>query len=469
MDRIESKVLNFINDSIGLKRGSTVLVGVSGGPDSVALFRIMYNLKSALGIDLHVVHVEHGIRGEDSMRDAEFTANLVEEFHVPYSVVHVDVPAFSKEMGMSEEEAARVLRYRAFREEKAKLATCDREVFIAVAHHKEDSVETLLLQLVRGSGLKGITGLKAVRDDVIRPLLPLAKEELLEYLKRIGQDYCVDKTNFDDDISRNRIRHDVLPVLKEINLKAMDHILHSGQIVLEAEEYISKQAICWLENNESEEGVDTKAFSELESVLKKQVVLEYLRKTETHAKDISAKQIEAVVSLMGGPNGKSVDLSGGLVARKQNDRLKVLQSGTEAERSELFDVEIPELSDGETKTIDVAEYRVEMEVFSDWKNREKPEMPYTKWFDYDKIKSNLHLRNRAEGDFVTIDKEGHTQKLRRFFINEKVPQDERDESLLLARDSEVIWIVGRRVGAGFEVTDNTKRTIEIIVRRERNE
>jgi tRNA(Ile)-lysidine synthase len=204
-------------------------------------------------------------------------------------------------------------------------------------------------------------------------------------------------------------------------------------------------------------------------VLRKQVILEYLRTTSTRAKDISAKQIEAVIGLVLGPDGKSINISGKLQAKKEAGFLKILPSGTARSKKVYIDIPISVTEIGEKKDFSAGDFDISIRTFDDYEMLEKPENPCTKWFDYDKINSNLHMRNRAEGDFLRIDDLGHTQKLRRYLINKKVPSEERDGLLLLASDSEIYWIVGHRVCKAFEVSDDTKRVIEISVRRRRNE
>ena len=292
MHYIEEKVYKYINNNIHLKRGSDVILGVSGGSDSVALLLIFLALKSFLNINITLFHVEHGIRGKESIRDAEFTKDLAKKYNIDYEIVHVDALAYKKEHGMSEEEAARNLRYNAFKEKdlakkynidyeivhvdalaykkehgmseeeaarnlrynafkekEKKLLYDNKKVYIAVAHHKEDNVETVLLQLIRGTGLRGISGMKAKRDNIIRPLLCLSKDEILNYLRDKGQDYKEDSTNKDDRFNRNKIRHKILPILTEINDKAIDHILNTAEKVSEAEEYFSNKAIAFIEKN----------------------------------------------------------------------------------------------------------------------------------------------------------------------------------------------------------------------------
>lgn len=468
MDKLETEVLEFIQENIPIDAGDTILVGVSGGADSVALFRALYALRDRLAVDIHVVHVEHGIRGEDSVGDAMFTSELVESVGVPIDVCHVNVPSYSKENGLSEEEAARILRYRAFRDVKSRLEQEGKRVYIAVAHHKEDSVETFLLQLLRGTGLKGLSGLRPVREDVIRPLLNFEKKELLEYLKRLDQPYRTDETNFDDDILRNRMRHSVLPELKGMNAKAFDHILHSAKIIAEAEGYISKSAKLILSEC-SEDKISCEKLLGLDEVLRKQVILEMVRKAVTRGKDVSARQIQAIDRLIAGPDSKFINLSNGIQAVKKSGYIEIREQSLEDEAPECneeYFFSKPKV--GEKVTIDTREYTIEVEAVDRKTAPQIQESKCTKWFDYDKIETNLCLRNREAGDYFRID-EDNTQLLRRYFINEKISPEKRATALLLVNNQEIYWAVEHRSGFGLKITDETKKLLRISARRKENE
>ena len=468
MDRLEIQVLEFIKQNIPIDPGDVVLIGVSGGADSVALFRALYAIREKLEIELHVVHVEHGIRGEDSIGDAAFTSELVESVGLPIDVCHVDVPAYSSEFGLSEEEAARILRYRAFRQVKERIEASSRKVHIAVAHHKEDSVETFLLQLIRGTGLKGLSGLRPVRDDVIRPLLNLEKRDLVEYLNRLGQDYRTDETNFDDEILRNRMRHTILPELKGMNARAYDHILHSARIIDEAERYISKCANAIIDECEGGRIMCSRLL-ELDDVLRTQVILELVRRATTRGKDVSAKQIKAIDALTRGADSKTINLSNGIRALKKDGALYIVPDAEIGEALVKCENHIffkPKL--GEMITIDTIDYEIEVEAFERKNVAEIQESKYTKWFDYDKIETNLCLRNRQEGDFLQL-ADDKSQLLRRYFINEKIPAGERTTALLVANNQEIYWVVGYRTGFGTKITDGTTKILRISARRKENE
>ena len=230
------KIAAFVEQHQMLLRGDHVLAGVSGGADSVCLLLVLLELQKEYRLTLTVVHVEHGIRGEDSRRDAAFVESLCARLGVELKVFYEDAVAFSKEHGMTLEEGARELRYTRFSEVLNK----DGANRIAVAHNQNDSGETLLFHLARGSGLKGMCGIVPVRGKVIRPLLCVSRREIEDFLRERGQEFCTDATNLDILYSRNKIRHQVLPLLTEINAQAVEHLYQSARYVSEAVELVEE-------------------------------------------------------------------------------------------------------------------------------------------------------------------------------------------------------------------------------------
>lgn len=466
MHYIEEKVYKYINNNIHLKRGSDVILGVSGGSDSVALLLIFLALKSFLNINITLFHVEHGIRGKESIRDAEFTKDLAKKYNIDYEIVHVDALAYKKEHGMSEEEAARNLRYNAFKEKGKKLLYDNKKVYIAVAHHKEDNVETVLLQLIRGTGLRGISGMKAKRDNIIRPLLCLSKDEILNYLRDKGQDYKEDSTNKDDRFNRNKIRHKILPILTEINDKAIDHILNTAEKVSEAEEYFSNKAISFIEKNMKDKKINVKALLKEDKIIQEYIILNFLRQGITHGKDISKKQIDAAMSLIEKENGKSINLSGNLILVKANDEIYLKKKKEIDElNSASEEIKIKPLKIGEEETLNYLGYEIKLKCLNvlniDFIHKNR----YTEYLDYDVIKHNLYLRTGRKGDYFFIDKDKHTQTLKKYFVNEKVDRFKRHTIPLLASEKRVNYIIGYRICESVKITEKTETVLKITVRR----
>ena len=206
-----------------------ILVAVSGGADSVALLCMMHEQ----GTDIAALHCNFHLRGEESERDERFVSDLCQKLHIPLHVKHFDTRSYAEEHHISIEMAARELRYTWFEEKRQELGAED----IAVAHHRDDQAETVLLNLIRGTGLRGLSGMHPRSGHIVRPLLNWSRQDILDYLSRIGQDFITDSTNLERDALRNRIRLDVMPLLREINPQAAGHIADTARIVAEALPY----------------------------------------------------------------------------------------------------------------------------------------------------------------------------------------------------------------------------------------
>ncbi len=240
-----AKAASYIKKYDLLRAGDRVVAGVSGGADSVCLLHVLVGLREELGLSVRAVHVHHGLRGEEADRDAAFVEKLAAEWDVPCRVVYADVRGYAAGNGLSEEEAGRLLRYRALREEAERMGGVG--VKIAVGHQKEDQAETILHNLFRGSALKGLAGMapSAAMDGgicIIRPLLGVSRAEIRSYLAENGLSFCEDSTNDTADYTRNRIRR-LLPVIRhDVNAQAVEHILAAGERMAQADAYFEKEA-----------------------------------------------------------------------------------------------------------------------------------------------------------------------------------------------------------------------------------
>ena len=218
------------------------MVGLTGGPDSVFLLYALHTLQPRMGFTLRAVHVHHGIRGAEADRDEAFSEKLCAKLEIPFQAVHVAAPAYAAQHGLSLEEAARILRYEALEAARQQLTQAP-AAWIAVAHHLDDQAETVLHNLVRGAGLRGLAGMENRRNHVIRPLLSIKREDILKWLNQYDIPYVTDSTNADPHYTRNRIRSTVLPELRAINPEASAHIAHSAALLREADAYFHALAL----------------------------------------------------------------------------------------------------------------------------------------------------------------------------------------------------------------------------------
>lgn len=245
MDALMLEIKRYIEKNQLIRPGDGVVVGLSGGPDSVFLLYALHTLQARMGFTLRAVHVHHGIRGAEADRDESFSEKLCAKLHIPFQAVHVAAPAYAAQQGLSLEEAARILRYEALEAARQQLTTPI--AWIAVAHHLDDQAETVLHNLVRGAGLRGLAGMENRRNHVIRPLLSIKREDILKWLKQNKIAYVTDSTNADPHYTRNRIRSTVLPELREINPEASAHIAHSAALLREADAYFHALALQYVD------------------------------------------------------------------------------------------------------------------------------------------------------------------------------------------------------------------------------
>lgn len=366
------QVIEWIKAEKLIAQGDCVIAGVSGGADSVCLLRLLLEIQKKLDFTLEAVHVEHGIRGEESREDAAFVQALCDRFRVPCHIYAVDVPSYAEEKGLGLEEAARIKRYECYQKEIEKRKGEKRTVKVALAHHADDNAETLLFQMIRGSGIVGLAGMRAKRPltegaELIRPLLNVQRREIESYLSSIGQEYRVDSTNTDTDYSRNRIRHNILPELSEINEQAVSHMNRSAGMLRQIADYLVQQTeeamreCCVWETPEREPGGERQCQGDVEccvretperketenknrelgetvlllaekfetypELLQKEMLHRVLAEVSGSSRDIGAVHVEAVRLLFQKQVGRSLDLPYGVRAERVYEGVRIQKEG----------------------------------------------------------------------------------------------------------------------------------------------
>lgn len=457
-------VFEYIRQYNLIEKGDTVILGVSGGADSVCLFRVLLELRHRIGFEMYVVHVEHGIRGEEAIRDLHFVEELCKSHKVECGVYHFDIPHMAKQKKLSEEEAGRMARYQAFSIEKKK-RQCHGRVRIAVAHHKNDNVETLLLHLVRGSGIAGLKAMEPVRNDIIRPLLFLERKEIEGYLSEISQGFCTDSTNLTTDYARNKIRLNVLPELEKINSSAVKHMDSAAKKIAKADRYLAKMVKKEYASIVKKENkiylLDIKCLRDSDEYIQGEVVKQALYECGGSQKNITTTHIESVLGLIDRENGKQVSLPYGMKAVRAYDFIQLKKAETETVREEISVI----IHESGQYNIPYTNEKFLITIENMTENNKKfinlEQKTYTKCFDYDKIEGSLVIRTRKTGDYLVIDDQGHRQSLKSFFINEKIERELRDQILLVADGSHVLWIVGYRISEKYKAGKETSRIIKI--------
>ncbi len=483
-----------------------ILAAVSGGADSVCLFLALREL----GYDVSVVHVEHGIRGEESLEDCEYVRELCREYQAELRVIFVDAPKASREGAMSLEEAARQERYRALWQAAGEMGIrC-----IATAHHRMDQAETVLWNLIRGSSVGGLGGIRPVRREdgmtLIRPLIGCGRDEIEEYLRQRGVLWRTDRTNNDLQITRNAIRMKVLPSLESLNPGAVRHIVSAADDLRDVEAYLEEKTeetfrkvileIGPLRNvpgsdggTISEEAVSAGAISEeiasgkavsagaisegtasgeavfltadrdvlaaCPRVIRLRVLRRMIGLCCGGLKDITRRHVEALDKLCCGNCGLRASLPGNAEAVSEAGILRLTSMGGETaiqgSFSDGFSGDMTGeavLTENGVYTAETGGSKITLQVeFITWGGGEVPKNKFTKYLAYDTITPNVTLRTRRPGDYLVVNSQGGRRKLKDYLIDEKVPRGRRDDIWLIAQGSHILWVIGMRISEDAKV------------------
>ncbi len=465
---LEQRVMAYCRTHQLFEPGDKVVLGVSGGADSVCLLFALYRLRRELGISLYVVHVNHGIRS-DAGKDADYVEQLCRRLEVPFLLVETDVRAFARQQGCSEEEAGRQVRYEAFERELERR----KAQRIAVAHHAGDRAETVLFNLFRGTGLAGLSGIRPVRGKIVRPLLGLERRDIVAYLERIQVSCCQDSTNDTDAYARNRIRHHILPFAEqEICKGATAHLCRSADIFGEIEDYMEEQVhracqLCVMREN-ARMSICCPDFEALHPALQKGLILSLLKEISPAHRDMGARQVDQVRELCLRPGNRQIFLPQRICAGRSYDRVILEICQEDAQEGEDFvQVRVPQ-SPGECVSCSVPGGTLWLRRFeAEKKNVNLLGNQYTKWLDCDKIEELLEWRTRRTGDYLEIrTPAGCGRKtIKNLFVDEKIPRRERDVIPLLAQGSHILWVAGGRICESCKIDSGTRQILQVEYKR----
>lgn len=422
---LESKIEKYISEKGLFGKTDKLVVALSGGADSVALLRILLSL----GYDCVAAHCNFHLRAAESDRDEDFVGKLCAGLSVSLEVVHFQTSDYARENSLSIEMAARELRYGWFDEIRKKYgATC-----IAVAHHRDDSVETFLLNLSRGTGINGLKGIMPKNGFIVRPLLEAGRDDILEYLKRIGQDYVTDSTNLEDIYTRNKIRLDIIPLFKQINPSFCESVFETAQRLADVAA-IYRQAM-----NSSIERVmvspDGMSIEKLLCEVSPQAVLyEWLSPL-----GFNSSQIKDVMRSLKSTSGKMFFSNDWVLLR---DREQLL---------------LRERNAGEE------DYRLNVRMFSVESGFEVPKCNNIAYIDADKLCGELKLRKWKSGDkFVPFGMKGF-KKVRDYLRDRKLSLFEKENVMVVTSGEEIVWLVNERTDNRFRIDSKTVNVVEIEV------
>ncbi len=511
---LKEQVRRTVREFHMIRRGDRVVTGVSGGADSVCLLLLLKELAGEFGIQVYAVHVHHGLR-KAAEEDAAFTGRLCERLEIPLKIYHVDAAEEAGKRGLGVEEAGRELRYELFdracreweREETREVEDPGTLVEkgnseealptvrwkIAVAHHREDSAETVLMNLCRGASLTGLSGIRPVNGKVIRPLIRCSRSEIEAELQRRGQDWRTDESNDSLDYTRNYIRNRILPELSErVNARAAEHICRIAEDLAGADAVLEdlakeKRESCRIPREK--ESYSVPSLLALPVYLRNRVLYDILAES-CGKKDLASEHVELVGRLLLGGGTHFANLPGGVRAEKVYDRLIFLHEerkeklqrkngacGPVKENPAQENTAFPEEYAGTRNIWPERKEDYRMRVFAYSGNpQDIPADPYTKWLDYDRISSFLTFRTRKEGDCIAIDIRGGKgsgeaaeggqpeycrKKLTRVMIDERIPAAIRGRMVLPADGNRILWVPGYRIGADYKISGATRMVLEL--------
>jgi len=421
----------------GCNLSETVLVALSGGADSTALLLSLHKLYQEGKIrGLFAAHLNHGIRGEAASRDQRWCRALCDRLSIPFATETVDVPAHAKANGQSLEQAARALRYDFL--ERARLSFG--ASVIATAHHRDDQAETVLMNLIRGSGTSGLGGMKPRNGHIIRPMLHVSKQEIFAFLSEAGETHCVDETNAENAAVRNRIRNQLMPMLETFNPSIAQSLAKTAELLAqdEAEEAMT-----------AGDGVNRKELSQQPIPIASRIVRKRLLALIGR---VSEADIRRVLDLAAAKTGTVIELSDGCSAWTD---AQLLYMGRYQEASEY---EVPFVIDGQTIT---PRGTLVSEFTDSWYI---PKDGSEAFLDWDKLPKDLSVRSRREGDrFFPLGAPGE-RKLSDVLTDKKIAKEKRDLPLLCA-DNEVYYACGLTISEHAKVTPETREILHIICNR----
>ena len=425
------------------EKGERLLVGLSGGADSAALLLCL----DELGYDVSACHVNHCIRGEEADRDQHFCERLCEGLGIGIIVRRVDVPAYCRANPVSEEEGARLLRYNALQGISA-----DK---ICTAHNLDDCLETTLFNLARGSGLKGIASIPPVRENIIRPLIECSRADIEAYLAERGQDFVTDSTNLLDEYSRNKLRHKVVPVLREINPSLMETFAKTLGFLREDSAFLEKTADKAFEESIIEDGFSRKTIRGLDYPLRRRVIMRILAKNDI---GISQDKIELIEQLVN--NGGKASVKSECFAYTKSDVLYIYSENNRPKSAEDEVVIRPD-------TVIIWQNRhicfKIIEIDGKFENVNKKFA--NSCLDYDKIKGVIVLRKRRAGDKIRLVGRSFNSDVR-VLMKQAFPAHKRDGAVILADDEGVVLAEGSGAAERVKIDDNTRRVLVFDDRRE---
>jgi tRNA(Ile)-lysidine synthase len=466
---LEQRVGCFIRKYSLFSEGSRLLLAVSGGPDSTCLLHVLFELRQELGIELHIAHLDHRLRGAESEADAAYVEKLAASLGVPATIEKRDVKTYQKEKRISLEEAAREVRYRFL----ADIAGNIGADYIVTGHTLDDQVETILMHIIRGTGTRGLIGLKPYSQwqldgrsiTVVRPLLEVNRQQTTEYCQENKLIPRLDTSNLSLSPLRNRIRQQLLPLLKSYNPGVAEALLRIADIANDEIAFLDAEvARLWPAVVAQKEGMiilNRDRFNQLPTAIKRHLLRAVIEHILGSLKDIETRHIEEILAMLDKPAGKQINLPGGLIFSIEYDSyvlgLETVNTCPYPVIGGEYRISIP----GETK---LPGWLVKVEIIEP-QAMKKEEDDFTAHLDLDKAGNELEVRQRKPGDRFQPLGLAQPKKLNEFMIDTKIPRSWRRRIPVVYSPKQILWLVGYRMDDRAKVTEETKKVLRLEFKR----
>lgn len=437
------KFLNNIEQFNMLEDGDRIIACVSGGMDSVFLLYNLYHLKKRYNLDIVVAHVNHGVR-KTAKRDEDFVRGLAEKMNLEYRVKHIKMNEYAKENKMSSEEAGRLLRYDFFRS----LAGKNAKIFLA--HNANDQAETVLYRIIRGTGIKGLCAMEYIDNNLYRPMLDIKRTEIEQYIMENEILYVQDETNFSDIYARNKIRLKIIPYIEEnFNDNFVDSLIRLSDISRDNYDYIDKKVNELMKNYYDNGIILTDKLNKYHEYILSEFLRAYILKETGSLEGITSKNVSDIVKMIKNNKNSSVTLPKNLIMVKSYNNLYILKNEETLSEKEII------LKDGLNRTKFGNIYIERSKYYKKGKNIVS--------IDSSKVKGDLRVRKRKNGDRFVPFGMNSEKKLKDFFIDLKIDRYLRDKIGIITDENEIIWVMPYRLSNNYAVDNETTEFINIYL------
>ena len=452
-NNVKEIILRTVTDNNMIVCNDKIIVGVSGGADSMCLLHFLVSVKSELSLEIVAAHINHKLRGNEALRDQQMVQKYCRDNNVECQVLSADVNKISAQTGEGSEECGRRIRYEFFGE----LAGSSGK--IATAHTLSDSAETVIFNMARGTGLKGLIGIPKIRGNIIRPLIDITRKQVEDYCKSNGIKYVTDSTNLTDIYNRNKIRHTVVPALKEINPCAEAAIQRLSEIISQQLSLTNHLACKLLEGAKTKNGYSCKMLTAANPTVLKQAIISILQ--DAGCGNFEERHISLITDVIF--CGGIINLPKGFTASARQGVFRVY-SNVNSQRNYTSYSDNKILLPKIDTTFVINKQKIIFRIIS---KEEYDEIISVHKFlvnnslDYDIIHGETLFRTRQPGDTFKQCGRGVTKTLKKLFIEAKIPQENRNNVVLLASGNEVVWLQGFGVSEKYKITNSTK-TVAVI-------